>query len=265
MTNRCEICSVDHDLGPLNLNGRGKRILVSAFPKSGTNYLIQFLGSNTGHIRISHDLLYMGMGIGPRTDGSAAGTGMTIKEMADQLEGFSGKGFGHIPFNYSFLEAVQARPTTMFVLIRDPKDVIASHYYYVKSKPDVAMNYRFLDDGKLLSEKDDLVLELIRLSVPRWKTFIPWIANGAHPIRFEDIRANESAACQRIIDLVGDEHKAMALNDPRTMIARVNAQRSPTFRRGQVGDWEQVFEPHHIEVYKDVGMLEIERELGYGS
>jgi hypothetical protein len=214
------------------------------------------------HIQISHNMMYMGMPI--KNESPAAMNELTTKEMAAQIAGFEGVAFGHIPYNYSFEEALNSRPTQLIQLIRDPRDCIVSHYQYVFSKPGIAMNYVF-EDGTKLSNRDDPIIDLIRLSHPRWAQFLPWLER-AHVVRYEDLRTDPRVEGKKIVELLGIEEATrlrIGSEDAMVMVKRIRPHKSPTFRKGGVGDWKSFFQPHHIKEYKRV-MAETAEELGYG-
>lgn len=258
MKSHCEICGLDHPTSENKYHIGKIRVLITTFPKSGTNLIIQMFGTPE-HIQISHDMLYMGLPI--KTDSVIAHNELRVKEMAAQIAGFEGVAFGHIPYNYSFEEARLHRPTLLVQLIRDPRDVIVSHYQYVKSKPDVAMNYKF-EDGTLLSDRPDPILDLIKLSPARWEKFTPWL-DIAHVMRYEDLRADPRAEGRRFVDKIGiDESTRLRIGSEDAMVRNIRPEKSPTFRRGGVGDWKSFFDNHHIAYYREL-MSETAEELGY--
>ena len=255
----CEICGVEHPTSS-NVFHQGKmRVLITTFPKSGTNLITQMFGMPT-HIRISHNMLHLGIPI--FSDVEHAHNELSIQEMAAQIAGFDGVAFGHIPYNYSFDEAMRHKPTLMVQLVRDPRDVIVSHFHYVKRKPDAAMNYRF-DDGKFLVERDDPILDLIRLSPARWDMFLPWL-EIAHVVRYEDLRADPRKVGREVVALIGlDEAVRLRIGSESAMVSRIRPEKSPTFRKGGVGDWKSFFGPHHVKEYRKL-MGETAEALGYG-
>lgn len=236
------------------------RVLITTFPKTGTNLIIQMFGMPE-HILISAKLLYMGMPLNP-DDHAYAHNKLTVKEMAAQIAGFPGVAFGHIPYNYSFEEALNHRPTLMVQLIRDPRDVIVSHYHHILKKPFASFNFRF-EDGKLLSEREDPILDLIKLSKPRWEMFIPWM-DKAHVIRYEDLRKDPRAEGRKVVALLGiKEATRLRIGSESAMVMRIRPEKSPTFRKGGVGDWKTYFQPHHVKAYEE-HMGETAEVMGYG-
>lgn len=260
MKSACEICGIEHPTSENKYHRGPMRVLVTTFPKSGTNLIIQMLG-NPEHIQISHNIMYMGIPI--KTDSvDVAHNELSTKEMAAQIAGFEGVAFGHIPYNYSFEEAMNSRPTQLIQLIRDPRDCIVSHYAYVFGKPGVAMNYVF-EDGTKLFDRDDPILDLIRLSPPRWERFLPWMER-AHVVRYEDLRTDPRVEAKKIVDLLGiEEATRLRIGSEDAMVRKIMPTKSPTFRKGGIGDWKSYFQPHHIREYKKV-MAETAEELGYG-
>ncbi len=258
MKELCEICGVDHPTSRNIYHGGDMRVLITTFPKSGTNLIAQIFGSPQ-HIPISHNMLYSGIPI--RSNSVQANNELTLKKMAAPIAGFDGVAFGHIPYNYTFFEAMNHKPTMLVQLIRDPRDVIVSHYHYVIQNPLRAMNY-ILENGSKLTECDDPILELIKLSPPRWAAFTPWLEH-AHVIRYEDLRADPLAQAKIIVQKLGiDEAVRLRIGSESAMVSRIRPQKSPTFRKGGVGDWKSFFKPHHKKLYEEI-MCETHEELGY--
>lgn len=265
----CPICGIEHPPGQYYPRPRNNmRILISSFPKAGTNFIIQFFGMPE-HIQVSHKILNMGLPIDPGGTPKAAMDHLTVRGIANQIANFNGVAFGHIPFNWTFQEAVATKPTIFVLQIRDPKDVIVSHYYHALEKVDVPFNFKF-EDGKRLTERDDPILDLINLSAARWNLFLPWLPS-AYVIRFEDLIADKLATISKFYHFVGaGSMQAMGFASPGAMAKMHRPKKSPTYkirnkpggRKG--GGWREHFEPHHIEAYRKQ-MAEIEEILGYGT
>jgi hypothetical protein len=251
----CEICGVEHGSGRYYLPGP-LRILITTFPKTGTNLISQVFG-NPRRIAMPKNLIFGGIGDIPLEASLES-------KVARELLAFEGVALGHIFHTQTFHRAVHSRPTIVFQLVRDPKDVIVSHFEYVRSRPDVRMNFPFAD-GKLLSEREDPIMDLIELSPKRWKPFLAWI-KYSHTVKFEDLIINPIATCNEIIRLVpSGQRSRLGISSSGAMVRRINPSNSVTFRKGKAGEWVSYFNDAHLRKYIDVGMLKIEEKLGYAG
>jgi len=257
MPSVCEICGVEHP--PHEEYEEGEmRVLITTYPKTGTNLIIQMFG-NPVHIQISHNALYAGAGV--NSTAKTAGNNLKFQDMAKQIRDFPGVAFGHIPYNNVFFEAMMAHPTTLIQLVRDPRDVIVSHYYHIREKPEAAFNHVF-QDGIKLADKPDPMMELIKLSPSRWERFTPWMEHSLL-VKYEDLRTNPHREAARMIDKVGEADMSQwGLINPTKMVNRIRPQNSPTFRKGGTGDWRIEFNREHVAKYEEL-MKDIHEELGY--
>lgn len=233
------------------------RVLAVTFPKSGTNLLIQWLGSPE-HIGVSHNLSHEGLNVITGNPATAANE-MTMEELEGCLRTFPSKGFGHVPYHPRYVEAIRSKPTCVIFLIRDPRDVIVSHYHYVKGYPDASMNYRFPDDV-LLADRPDPILDLIELSSRKWLLYLPWMSDANLVMNFEMMIDAPEMAASLLLHVCGAH--ALSVTEVEEIIARGNPSISPTFREGKVGAWKEEFKHRHIRAYWK-WMEVIHESLGY--
>ena len=198
----CEICGLEHGYENSNHKGEDMRVMVTTHPKTGTNLLIQYIGQPE-HIRISHDILYMGMHIMTGNEDRAHNE-ITYAQVYEQVENFGGTAFGHVPWTYEMEQAARKKKTFIVQLIRDPRDVIISHYFHVKRDPEAGFNFNFHDGGRL-SGRHDPIGQLIRLAPQSWEKFLPWLERADLVLRFEQLVATPLTVCEHIFREVGGQ------------------------------------------------------------
>ena len=117
----------------------------------------------------------------------------------------------------------------------------------------------YFDDGKRLSEKDDPLLWCIRLAPYWWKGWLPWIENKVPDLilRFEDlVGPNKRQIIGQLAEKIGPEFSV------DEALARIDPNKSMTFRKGLVGEWKNEFQPHHIKLFEEIMGYTMET-LGY--
>lgn len=98
----------------------------------------------------------------------------------------------------------------------------------------------------------------------RWELYAPWLeVPWVLPIRFCEARLEPEETAKRIMhygmkrlaDIFGfrAEGPGEAFDDmaAQMVAAAADTERSTTFRRGEVGGWREVFEPEHVEAFKE--------------
>lgn len=254
----CEVCGIAHNDPNYKFSQANLRILISSIPKSGTNLIIQLFGGRAKHINTSISVQLEGMPI--RKDLGSEKAHISVGETCQQISAFKGAAFGHIPYRLEFLEAMQAKPTFFILNVRDPRDVIVSHYYWIKKRPGALMNWTYLDDTKL-SDKSDPLMSLIVAAPLMWQRYLPWL-DHAYVMRFENLRADPRAACRRMLDKIGVQAQTQLNLSEHAMAARIKPTVSPTFRKGATGEWKSHFTDEHRDVFNR-SMAETMERLGY--
>lgn len=254
----CEICGVRHGGEYGESTESVVRLLVTTFPKSGTNLILQFLGMPE-HIQVGFDLLYRGLAVKPGNE-QAAMSHLTVDDVSGQTASFKRAAGGHIPWTAEIEQSARKKETVIVQLIRDPRDVIVSHYFYAKNNVEAAFNFVY-PDGRRLAERPDPIGDLIHAAPVVWQRFMAWLGRADLVVRFEDLIREPFPICERIFRMAGAG--AVGASDPRAMMRRVDADRSPTFRKGLAGDWVNHFTSAHVRDYERL-MGDLHRRLGYG-
>lgn len=243
----------------------------NSFPKSGTHLLSQILEGFTG--------------LGP-----AANAGLPVIAMYDNdtgaqrsLQSLQGDlkqlkpgdiGFGHLHALPEIIEVLGGEGYITYFILRDPRDVVVSHVFYVTDMEPDHFHHRYYNeqlstfDERLRTSILGLPGELAPFPDIR-KRFEPFLGWFDHPevlyLRFEDLLQNLPGSLEKILNhAVG---RGFPLEVPQMQAIQqlqdsINPSRSPTFRSGKSGGWVDQFNPENKALFKEVaGDLLI--ELGY--
>lgn len=185
---------------------------------------------------------------------------------------------GFIPSREPFL-SILTRPqwATIFVY-RDPRDLIVSHVFYVTDmREDHAMHRYYTEDLQTMDER----IRATILGVPslywgsitdRYASYVGWLEQpGVLSLRFEDFILDRSATLGRILDYLGGYGFTPRVSRQQaieTLAQAIQPARSPTFRKGQPGNWRQHFSDANKELMKDTAgdllvNLGYERDLSW--
>jgi hypothetical protein len=176
---------------------------------------------------------------------------------------------------FSRPEAV-ARVTTptflSYFIFRDPRDVVVSHVFYITEMELNHVHHAYYQslpdfDARLkvsILGRPDVDVEFPDIAA-RFAPYLDWLDQpSVMKIHFEDLINDRIGALKHIID----HFLARApLRTPRNLILEslensINPGKSPTFRSGKTGEWENLFTNEHKKIFKDVaGDLLI--KLGY--
>lgn len=175
---------------------------------------------------------------------------------------------GHVFYTDQNAAILEANNIRTLLIVRDPRDVVTSHYNYVTDKN---TSHRLHRHYNSLESDSDRLLASIRgvsgehsrdgdalESIGEWMdNFLEWIdTEYTQIIRFEDL-----------IGPKGGGTKSSQLESVRTIATHLNVElthktvehiadntfstESSTFRKGLIGDWVNHFEPVHVEAFKD--------------
>ena len=234
-------------------------LLGISFPKSGTHLLDQILlgfskvapyakrlhsfyaeyEGESGRKRSPEQALTWANSLGPRDIASA-----------------------HLFARNELVERVCSAQFIPYFILRDPRDVVVSHVFYVtdmearhvhhgyyQSLPDFAARLHVSILGRA-----DTGIEFPHIA-DRFAPYLGWLdREEVLSIHFEDLINDRTSMLTRIMD-----HflARVPLQAPRQLIldsleSSINPNRSPTFRSGKTGEWKKHFTEEHREVFKNV-------------
>lgn len=236
------------------------RLFLTSFQKSGTHQIMPALHISPDIVDRSYNSLrnapekWQVMRDLPK-DG--------IEDTCEKLRTFKNESFGHVAYLPEYADAVQAEPTKVLFNVRDPRDVIVSEYFsilkIISSGKGKGFPNLFSSDGRYLIEHDDPIQELIELDATRWPLWLGWLDHDfTRMVRYEDLRLNGLEELIKIRDWL----MPYQINVDSCQIRLSPAKDNPTFRRGIVGEWKEVFKSHHRELAENLLGGVISR-LGY--
>lgn len=254
---------------------------ANSFPKSGTHLLTQVLA---GLCRIGPAVV-SGLPAVVTYDGHS-GRQREITEILNDLKRFlpGDIGYGHLhAFPEVAVHLYQEGVATFFIL-RDPRDVAISHVHYVTemASEHIHHNY-FRNDLKSFDERLRVSIvgadqaeipaengNISQIPLPdireRLAPYIGWLSRPeVLSLRFESFITDRQAAVAQVFDYAvqrGYAPRARREEAIRILAHSIDPQRSPTFRSGKIGAWQDAFTPEHKREFKETcGDLLV--QLGY--
>lgn len=243
-------------------------MIANSFPKSGTNLLVQIL---QGLPELRDWGLFL-----------ASTPSFTFREvagsdMARKIEGTANRELvgAHLFYSPEVERALSWRGAAHYFVYRDPRDVVVSDAYYLsgmnrwhrlhkyfRALPTLDERIRFAITG---FERHDPPFEFWDIG-SRFEKYKPWIrSEDVCAVRYEDLCAgNTENWVRRIVQFY--EQRACADIDHGACVEQalnnIDPKRSPTFRKGRTGGWQQIFTSEHKKLFKDyAGKILI--EFGY--
>jgi hypothetical protein len=173
------------------------------------------------------------------------------------------------------------RPVRGTHVVRDPRDVIVSSYFYHRwtseawvHKPDPRLGGRGLQDYLLsVSKTDGLMAEIERFLDWELGELTGWdyTQPGIMELRYEDVLADEDATFRQVFEFLGFStrgvRRAVTLAGTQSF-HRVSGRtlgqpaHGEHLRSGEPGQWKLHFEPRHIEAFTS-GAGDLLARLGY--
>jgi len=187
--------------------------------------------------------------------------------------------FGHCGYNTEISAILDYAGLAMTFIYRDLRDVAVSQTHHILSKRE---QDRHLDKAayrRLGGFNEALSAVITGLQVDdskygpvyypgvmeRWELYAPWLdQDWVCSVRYKDARLHPAETAQRIVEygmkrLAGCMEVAPPKIDDKTMDRVVTAmvasgqdtKKSPTFRKGLVGGWRDVFTPEHVRLFQE--------------
>lgn len=236
----------------------------NSFPKSGTHLLVQIL----------HAFPTIGpavdRGMGPiLTFVPENGRKRSTQEILTDLCALRAGDlcFGHVIANPEIREYMSRQPVAHFFIVRDPRDVVISHAFFLADKAVDHVHHAYY---KQLVSMDDRIRASI-LGRPDWggeepfegdfpdigarfQPYLDWLSQpGVLVLRFEDFILSRSEALNHLLDYAEERGFPIRVNRKQAidiLTKAIDPKSSFTFRGGRVGDWQKHFTVEHKELFK---------------
>ncbi len=186
----------------------------------------------------------------------------------------------HLSYTPEWHALIKQRHMRMIVIIRDPRDIVVSHYNYVTY---IDKRHRLRPYYLQMKDDSERLMASIRGFTPqdgnpqghlldinaRFRAIWEWRNYQAHVVRFEDLvgplgggdEERQLNAIESICDYLGI---AISPQEKRDIAGKLFYRKSETFRKGVIGDWKHHFSEEHKRAFKEIaGQLLV--DLGYES
>lgn len=237
------------------------KILINAFPKSGTHLLLKLFSLVPGYT-------YNGVDVDMSEEHGA------YSVFEQMVPGELVK--AHLPWRVEFGESLSHHGITVRSIIRDPRDMAISMYCYIMRHPAHPL-YKFYsglgDDDKRLTKTiggfDEYVDGVkIRDFGARLSSWSGWFEKAdVHFVRFEDLIGEKGGGDkQRQMSAVSSMLNSIGIYVERAELERysdsVFDEGVHSFRQGKIGSWKSEFKSHHKILFKRVAQWYLEKQ-GY--
>lgn len=248
----------------VRIGASGPRVLANSIPKSGTHLLARCLEQFPG-------LIDSGVHLKPETQTAALETTLSALYTGSFAT-------AHLPFTSERAEALASSDIVHTLTIRDPRDVVVSHFHYVTRRATNHPLHAYFNT--LPSDTARLMVSIQGVDAAatgvghdlenigqRFRHYLRWEEHDCCVVRFGDLigprgggsRERQVAAIRRLATHLGVE---LQDRDVNRVLERAFFAKSTTFRRGVIGDWKNHFAEPHKAAFKEVaGQLLI--DLGY--
>lgn len=247
-------------------------IFGNAFPKSGSHLLLQIL---YGVMEIAP---YRHLEQAPVRMITAEGRKRTMREVMRDLSKLKPGiiEWGYLSCEPEFVTFFEQNPRVAPLFIyRDPRDqLISSIFYAVDIHKQHAQHEYYssitMDDRikTAIRGRDVPGLEFLPSIRVQYDRILGWLTNpNMLSFRFEDLINNPRPQLERLLDFLEIKNLPIQMDRDKAIdiiLEAIQPEKSPTFRKGKTGGWQDHFSDEHIQIFKEIsGDLLI--ELGYES
>ncbi|MGM7700380.1 sulfotransferase domain-containing protein [Pseudalkalibacillus sp. Hm43] len=180
---------------------------------------------------------------------------------------------GHLFHSEEYVKLFEDLNMKQVFLYRDPRDIVVSYAHFFMKFPNHPYYQFFTENNMTVQSRCKLIINgneiLRRPNINDWyHRFLPWKNEpNVLPVKYENLVASpelQKQELRRILQFVGVNRKSSLQIEGllRRMQNHVDPTKSPTYRKGQSGNWRQEFDEEVKNQFKRVaGQLLI--ELGY--
>jgi sulfotransferase 6B1 len=234
---------------------------ANSFPKSGTHLFTQVLHGLT-HLGAAVDSGLPAVVMYKGESGRQRETGEILEDLNRLKPGDIA--FGHLHALPAIIDILCREGVAPYFILRDPRDVVVSHVYYVTDMALDHAHHRYYKE-ELHSFEERLTTSILGrpgLEPPfpdiraRFDPYLSWLDRPeVLTLHFEEFVADCEAAIGRVLDHA--LARGFSIHKEREtaieiLAAGINPKSSPTYRRGKVGEWQEKFTPGHKQLFKQV-------------
>jgi hypothetical protein len=177
----------------------------------------------------------------------------------------------HLRFDPAYPPSLERQDVSSVFLIRDPRDVVVSQVRYAVGREDHWAHDLFAERGEL---REQLRLAIVgdregglRSLAERLAVYEGWLDTASVVVRFEDLIGPEGGGERdRQLEAVGGLFRGIGARADddlvRVVSDRLFSPKSPTFRKGTIGQWREVLDDELTALVREVAGPGIER-FGY--
>jgi hypothetical protein len=243
-------------------------VFGNAMPKSGSKLLLQILD---GICRIGP---FVDAGYGPLRTGTIDGRTRTQEEIRADLRRLrpGDVTLGYLNFSPENAAFLRRPDWASFFILRDPRDMLVSHVFYATDMYAGHGMHAYYQGLPGMVERMKVAIQGLEEGphLPdvgeRYRRIEGWLAcPEVLALRFEEFIREREKTLETMLRHLEKAGFRLTLSRPEAihrLAAAIDPQRSPTFRKGQVGGWREHFTEEHKRLFKEVsGDLLI--RLGY--
>jgi len=163
----------------------------------------------------------------------------------------------HLPFEPAYAEMLEREGVRTIFVIRDPRDIAVSLAHYIESRGDHPLHFAYNERPDQRSRIELAILgdAEARPPAPSLESlldgFSGWMESGALVVRFEElIGARGGGDDETQARTIGAIYDHLGLEIPPRLAERLFSSASPTFRKGQIGQWRDHFDPELEELFE---------------
>jgi hypothetical protein len=259
---------------------QGPRVLVNSIHKSGTHLLTTLLHRLPGVVQSGRHYVLDDFKTTPRRPDVWGETPDVDWERLQTAFARLNRGqfvTSHFQSDQRLTSILHELDYRVLLILRDPRDVVVSSAFYMSRLQRHVMHSRYTvdftsDPERIMAtitgfEPNENGLGSISVG-QRLDSYLGWLSDDrVLSCRFEDLigpAGGGEASTQ--LALVGDvaKHLGYTFSTERieAIASSVWSERSPTFRKGAIGDWRNHFTPEHISAFKEIAGRQL-ITLGY--
>jgi len=259
------------------------RWLFNGFPKSGLHLLSSLMGTVARPL-VEPDGLWEFPWAGTFRDNSWSREWVPIDRILYRIGRIQDRHFlkSHLAYHHDIERFLYYSGISHVFIYRDLRDVAVSQSYHVVSDDDT----RFAHPNKELYRKMGSHEEVLKAVISgvdrfpgvleRWEDYAPWLGiDWIYKTNFETVRTDLAVAARNILTYGLD--RVSSVFDCKLNIVEENfdlvvlgmvemaesKKYSPTFRKGNIGDWHDEFTPEIKDLFKEHDKNNWIIKLGY--